>query len=90
MRPAESKTALAGAAFRRAESLCEKGSWRQAIPEYQKCVELDPKHAEAHHNLGNLMRKRGDYSDAKLHFDEAIRLNPSLRGRLAQRRRGSN
>ena len=45
---------------------------------YTRCIELDPTHAEAHSNLGNLLRDvRKDYDGAERSYRKAIELEPS-------------
>ena len=49
----------------------------QAEVEYRKAVELDPKGALAHKNLGLVCLKRKQYEDAEKHFQESIRFDPA-------------
>ena len=42
----------------------EKGKDDEAIPILQKAIELDPKHANAHNNLGWVLNFKGQYAEA--------------------------
>jgi len=44
----------------------------EAIEAYHKTLELDPKHAAAHINLGTLFYNRQDYAKAEEHYRNAI------------------
>ncbi|MFT5562997.1 MAG: tetratricopeptide (TPR) repeat protein [Candidatus Azotimanducaceae bacterium] len=39
---------------------------------YQRALELDPSHSDAHVNLGRLMQEAGDYDGAELHYHQAL------------------
>ena len=43
-----------------------------------KAIAIDSKFAYAHHNLGNIYVTLGNYSEAKKHFNEAIKSNPNF------------
>ena len=47
----------------------------QAIAVYERVLELDPKHAAAHINLGTLYYNRQDYKTAEEHYRRAIELD---------------
>jgi tetratricopeptide (TPR) repeat protein len=48
----------------------------QAIAVYERVLELDPKHAAAHINLGTLYYNRQDYKAAEQHYRSAIDIDP--------------
>ncbi|MCU0691063.1 MAG: tetratricopeptide repeat protein, partial [Polyangiaceae bacterium] len=45
---------------------------------YRRALDIDPKQAEAHYNLGYLMLERGDPSTAVTFFQAAIAADPSF------------
>jgi len=54
----------------------------QAIEAYEKCLTLNPKHAEAHHHLGLLYKHvRQDSERATRHLQEYLRLTPDASDR---------
>jgi tetratricopeptide (TPR) repeat protein len=48
----------------------------EAITHYRKAIELNPKHALAHNNLGNALDARGQVDEAITHYRKAIELDP--------------
>lgn len=55
---------------------------RQGLPDeaaelYRKSLELDPKAASPHYNLGAQLFRRGEYAAAERHFRAALERNPS-------------
>jgi tetratricopeptide (TPR) repeat protein len=48
----------------------------RALIAYQKALDGDPQLAAAHTNLGALLYRRNDLTEARRHFDEALRLDP--------------
>ncbi|MEL7060842.1 MAG: tetratricopeptide repeat protein, partial [Acidobacteriota bacterium] len=58
----------------------EAGSWGQAEAAFQQAVDLDPTSAQAHNNLGYVLRKQGaeHYAEALRHYDRALELDPKL------------
>jgi thioredoxin-like negative regulator of GroEL len=48
----------------------------QTIAVYERVLELDPKHAAAHINLGTLYYNRQDYKAAEEHYRGAIQIDP--------------
>jgi tetratricopeptide (TPR) repeat protein len=59
-----------------ADNLQEKGMPDEAISFYLKAIEIEPKFAEAHNNLGNAYRKKGRRDEAIQHYRSAIALDP--------------
>jgi tetratricopeptide (TPR) repeat protein len=50
-----------------------KSEFYKAIGHFQKAIDIEPEFAEAHYNLGILLRKTGDLRRASKHFVKAIR-----------------
>jgi superkiller protein 3 len=47
---------------------------------YQKALELNPNHAEAHNNLGALLAQLGRTDEAMSHYRKALEINPNDNG----------
>ncbi|MGD0662389.1 MAG: tetratricopeptide repeat protein [Syntrophorhabdales bacterium] len=54
------------------------GDQKQAIMDYNKAIELNPKLAEAYYNRGNAYEVLGDQRQAAVDHEKAIALNPRL------------
>ena len=50
----------------------------EAIACYRKAIELDPKYAEAHYNLGNALKHKGQLDEAIACYKKAIELDPKF------------
>jgi len=48
----------------------------EAINYLTKCLEIDPRHFEAHYNLANLYSDLGNLPLAKVHYEVAIQIQP--------------
>ena len=48
--------------------------WKEAVDEFRKAVQVDPKHKLAYANLGVALSQVGKHKEALLAFDEAMRL----------------
>jgi tetratricopeptide (TPR) repeat protein len=48
----------------------------QAIEVYERVLQLDPRHAAAHINLGTLYYNRQDYKAAEDHYRHALKIDP--------------
>lgn len=59
-------------------ALCytDAGVYDQAIQIYYDLLEHDPKHAQAHSNLGFLYAAQGDYEMAHKHYNKSIESSP--------------
>ena len=49
----------------------------QAELAYQRALELQPRHSEAHLNLGRLLHERGDLAGALKHYAAAVDIDPT-------------
>lgn len=49
----------------------------RAMDAYAKALELNPRNADAHVNLGRLLQLHGDIKRAKRHYERALRLVPN-------------
>lgn len=64
----------ATAHFNRALSLSKAEQWKEAIPEYQKTLELDPSNSTAQANLGVAFSRIDQHKEALLAFEKALKL----------------
>lgn len=55
-----------------------KGQYDQAILNFNKALEMNPKYAEAYCNRGGAYLGKGRYDMAILDFNKAIEINPNL------------
>ena len=55
----------------------QKGDNYGAEQFFRKALQLQTDHAEAHHNLANLLATNHNYPEAAYHFQQAIAANPS-------------
>ena len=62
----------------RGRVLMERGRWDEAIAEWKRFVELDPKNARAHYDLANALKAKGDLDGAIAAFSKAIEIDPNL------------
>jgi tetratricopeptide (TPR) repeat protein len=49
----------------------------KAIDAYQRALAIDPTYPNAHYNLGLIYEDRQDWTNARLMFQQALRVNPS-------------
>ena len=63
-------------------SLEEKGDVVEAIDKYNKVLEINPKHAGAYMNLGNMFILCGDYNYAINNLD-SIAFNPAQKYKIS-------
>ena len=54
----------------------EKGQYDQAILEYNKALEINPRYAAAYVNRGNAYSAKGQYDQAISEFNKALEINP--------------
>ena len=50
---------------------------KEVLSAFQKTAELMPDDADAHNNLGNALKDRGQFSDAVASFRRALKINPN-------------
>ncbi len=59
-----------------AKSYAEKGNDAKAAEAWEKVIELEPRTAEPHYNLGTALSRIGKYEEAVPHFEKSVSLNP--------------
>lgn len=57
--------------------LAEPPEFDDAIRQYRRTLELDPRYADAHLNLGNLAAYREEWTEAKQHYERLRELQPA-------------
>jgi len=62
--------------YRRAEELLNKGVYLEAIKELKDALKIDPRSARCNALLGKVYLQQGQNSMAKIHFNQALKLNP--------------
>ena len=53
-----------------------EGKLDEAIPHFQRALQINPDYAEAHNNLGATLFQKGKVDEAIPHFQEALRIKP--------------
>ena len=56
--------------------LGEKGQFDQAISDFNRAIEINPRYIKAYNNRGIVYRLKGQYDRAILDFNKAIEINP--------------
>ncbi len=69
-----------GAHDNRGIAYCLKGQHDQAISDFNKAIEIDPKHAGAFYSRGIAYAHKGQYDQAISDFNKAIEINPKHAG----------
>ena len=54
----------------------KQGKYNEAIRYYTEALRIFPDYAEAHNNLGNVLRSLRRYEEAATHCSAAIKINP--------------
>jgi tetratricopeptide (TPR) repeat protein len=54
----------------------KEGLYDQAISDYNKALEINPKYAEAYSNRGVVYRRKGQYDRAISDYNKALEINP--------------
>ena len=54
-----------------------KGQYKEAMAEYKRVNELDPKNTDGYYNQALLSQKQGDMKTALENFDKIIKINPN-------------
>jgi len=78
--PASEKSSLAAAYVNRGNAYHSKGEYDQAIADYGKAIQLNPKYAEAYNNRGAAHEKKQDKGKAIADYRMALSINPSSPG----------
>jgi protein O-mannosyl-transferase len=60
------------------EFLVKQGKLKEAVPHYERALQLDPDFPEAHNNLGNALTTQGKPEEAFREYERALQLNPLL------------
>jgi Tfp pilus assembly protein PilF/ketosteroid isomerase-like protein len=63
----------------------KQGNLTQAIADYTKAIEIDPKYAAAYSNRGNVYQIQGNFQQAIADYDKAIEINPEIAGFYSNR-----
>jgi tetratricopeptide (TPR) repeat protein len=56
----------------------------EAIPEFQRAIELDPSIPEAQYNIGYALSMQGKFREAIPYYQKALELNPNFARAQAQ------
>ena len=56
----------------------QQGEPEKARDHYDKVIELDPGHADAYYDRGNIKYRSDDYQGAIIDYNKAIELNPKF------------
>ena len=65
-------------AFREGVAAHERGDLPGAAEAYRRAIEINPRFAEAHANLGAVLARLGQYQEAVLSYERALAINPGL------------
>jgi hypothetical protein len=61
-----------------ASDLTAKGQLEAGIAEWKKVLELDPRNAKAHNNLGGALVLQGDLAEGMTHLQKAMEIDPDF------------
>jgi len=67
----------ADAVITRGKELLLEGELDEALAEFQRALAMDPRHANAHLNLGIAQKLKGDRDSARDAFEKAVALDPT-------------
>ena len=62
--------------FTLGQALSKLKRYEEALPYYNRVLQLKPKHAKSHRNLGAALAALGRFGEAVTHYQEAVRLDP--------------
>jgi tetratricopeptide (TPR) repeat protein len=74
--PDRAKLRKTEALLAEADSSLDRGAYAEAAAAYAQALELNPRHAVAHNNLGAALSRLGRYHEAREHFRRAVELDP--------------
>jgi tetratricopeptide (TPR) repeat protein len=57
----------------------QRGNTTKAFDCFTSSLKHDPRHSEAHYNLGNLYFDANDFRLAQMHYEMAVEVDPSFR-----------
>ena len=60
-----------------------------ALADFDRVLEIDPEHAEAYNNRGNIKGMMGDHAGALADFDRVLKINPQVRDAVMFSNRGN-
>ncbi|MFA5855280.1 MAG: tetratricopeptide repeat protein [Candidatus Gracilibacteria bacterium] len=60
--------------FLKAEALLSRGEMEEAMQGLLAAIQADPMHLDAHHKLGLIFMKKGDFPSAELYFSKLVNL----------------
>lgn len=81
--PAETKTAMDW--FEKGNYNYDIGNCKEAVVDYQKATELNPKYAESYNNKAYTEMRMGNYKEALNDLDKALEINPNYVNALMNR-----
>ncbi len=64
--------------FNQGIEYAKKGDYENAIKEYNRALEINPKYAEAYYNRGDAYDDMGDKERAIADYNRALEINPKL------------
>lgn len=73
-RPEQIKQSEIRKAFAKADTHFSRGKFEEAEPLFLAIIERDGKHLDAHHKLGMLYLKAGDFPNAELYFSKLVNM----------------
>ena len=59
-------------------ALSDQGRVREALPHFQRALELDPKSVATEQNIGNAYYRLGEFAAAREHYQRAVALDPKF------------
>jgi Flp pilus assembly protein TadD len=74
------KSGPAAASLESARASIKRKHYPDAIAELRAILVKEPSNADAHSLLGFSLRKSGDLNTSKVHYDEALKLDPDHKG----------
>jgi superkiller protein 3 len=66
------------ASFRAGVAAQQRGELEHAAEAYRRAIEVEPRYAEAHANLGAVLAQLGQYDQAVVCYERALLINPQL------------